>query len=94
MNLEVKKVILENCDNGTTTKKNPNSASVIYLTTKKVDKCSMVSENRKINEEGKMKHQIIQPPEMFVFKNIYLNIFLNFKTPCTAYCRLLDNNLF
>ena len=91
MNLEVKKVILENCDNGTTTKKNPNSASVIYLTTKKVDKCSMVSENRKINEEGKMKHQIIQPPEMFVFNKSYMKIFINIKTAWTTSHIFLNN---
>ena len=51
MILKQNKVKLENED--TTTRRNPDSTSGIYLTAVKVAQCRHVAENRREKEEGK-----------------------------------------
>ena len=41
--------------NNETTKKNPDSGSVIYITTSKLAQCRLVDENRREKEEAKNK---------------------------------------
>ena len=51
MILKKKKVKLENQD--TTTRKNPESPSVIFLTAVKVSQCRQVADNKREKEEAK-----------------------------------------
>ena len=68
-------------DNDVTTRNNPDSSSVIYLSASKVAQCRMVAENKREKEEVKKETVNKTAAQKLCFQKSYLKIFRYSKTP-------------